>query len=349
MDTIATHSIIEPEDQEVIDALQIVGNEVLPKRTLIQLQLAEKAQLKRTIETIRVKCGWRLKDICEEVGINPLGYLNYIDGIDVDRVELAQKCTYIHSPEFENPKNRAVILAPAPNAQFLAAEPEALLTSEQEQQLFRQMNYLLYIATQKLQTDATPTGLIQAQQSYATAQEICADIVQRNVRLVVSTVQGICGVHLNLEDSEEFSEANMTLLNAVRKFDYTRGFKFSTYAVHAMRRTLFNMFRKTKSMQERLPTTTLIEDTVQSSQSSGKPMQHLTAALYDRVREVMLTLDEREQYVIQMRFGLVEDAEPQVLREVGADLGVTKERVRQVETAALAKLRRLLQGEAPDL
>ena len=58
-----------------------------------------------------------------------------------------------------------------------------------------------------------------------------------------------------------------------------------------------------------------------------------------KVRELMTRLDEREQKIVERRFGLVRGREPLTLKQVGAEIGVTKERVRQIEARAMSKLR----------
>ena len=67
-----------------------------------------------------------------------------------------------------------------------------------------------------------------------------------------------------------------------------------------------------------------------------------------QVNQILARLDEREQKIIISRFGLDHSQEPQTLKEVGADLGVTKERVRQIEARALNKLRVAAQEERMD-
>jgi RNA polymerase sigma factor (sigma-70 family) len=66
----------------------------------------------------------------------------------------------------------------------------------------------------------------------------------------------------------------------------------------------------------------------------------------DAIREMMKELDGREQKVIAFRFGLDEGAEPETLEQVGTRLGVTKERVRQIEVRTLEKLRRIAERKA---
>jgi RNA polymerase primary sigma factor/RNA polymerase sigma factor len=69
----------------------------------------------------------------------------------------------------------------------------------------------------------------------------------------------------------------------------------------------------------------------------------------EQVNKILSRLDDREQKIIISRFGLDYSQEPQTLKEVGAEMGVTKERVRQIEARALNKLRQAVQEESLEL
>src|SRR3954468_13441715 len=223
-----------------------------------------------------------------------------------------------------------------------------LLTREQEAHLFRKYNFLKYKA-EKLRRELDPaqpkSSLMDEieslnQQAVATKNEIA----RANLRLVVS----IAKRHVTPDQNffELVSDGNMSLLRAVEKFDYSRGFKFSTYASWAIMknfaRTIPGEFKhrdRFRTSQEELFAATqehrgnpLVEEGQQNQREA-------------QIERILRRLDEREQKIIIGRFGLDHSHEPQTLKEVGASLGVTKERIRQIEARALSKLRQAAQEE----
>ncbi len=259
----------------------------------------------------------------------------------------ADKACLAPMPESDTPTKKA--RRPAGLPPYLASLYEMpLLTREQEAHLFRKYNFLKYKAS-KLRDQLEPAqpksslmDEIEAlhQQAVATKNEIA----RANLRLVVS----IAKRHVSPDQNffELVSDGNMSLLRAIEKFDFARGNKFSTYASWAIMKNFARTIPGEFKHRDRFRTSQ--EELFAGTQEHrGNPLveegaQHQREAQIERI---LRRLDEREQKIIIGRFGLDHAQEPQTLKEVGASLGVTKERIRQIEARALSKLRQAAQEE----
>ncbi len=227
----------------------------------------------------------------------------------------------------------------------------ALLTPDQERSMFQRMNYLRYRASRILGDEAEPSKAKVGQWDLERAEGLLRaanwhrdNIVQANLRLVISIVKKFANTQCSFDDL--LSDGIIALMRAVEKFDYDRGFRFSTYATQVVRRNCYRMVMERQ--QERLKVTNSVyepgldvaDDIHSPSMSEGRwstMRQHL-GALLDQ-------LDRREKFIIRARFSLGGHRRVQTLQSLADALGVSKERVRQLEKRAMDKLRLLAESQ----
>ena len=224
-----------------------------------------------------------------------------------------------------------------------------LLTREQEVWLFRKFNYLKYKAgklREQLDPERPSSRLMdQIEQLYDEAVEIKNRIVRANLRLVVSIAKRRVSPGDGFFDL--VSDGNMSLIRAVEKFDYARGNKFSTYASWAIMKNYARTIPDEHKRRDRFRAADSEMLQAAADRRADEYQQRMAAS--DRLAQVgkfLDRLDPREQTIIIRRYGLDHEHEPQTLKEVGSALGVTKERVRQIEAKAMEKLREAAASES---
>ena len=273
-----------------------------------------------------------------------------------------------------------------------------LLTAEEEVDLAKRIEAGLF-ASEKIQSPSKKIAdkLRRELEAIERDGQIAKrKLVEANLRLVVSIAKRYVGRGMLFLDL--IQEGNLGLIRAVEKFDYTKGYKFSTYATwwirQAITRAIADQARTIRIPVHMVETINkLIRIQRQLLQDLGREptpeeIAHEMDLTPDKVREILKvsqepvsletpigeeedshlgdfiedsdavvpidaasfillqeqldsvlhTLSEREKKVIQLRFGLT-DGHPRTLEEVGREFGVTRERIRQIESKTLSKLR----------
>jgi RNA polymerase sigma factor (sigma-70 family) len=177
------------------------------------------------------------------------------------------------------------------------------------------------------------------------AMEVREQIVESNMPLITAMLKRF---RFEKRDPDELiSDGEVTLLRCVDKFDCSRGYKFSTYAC----RSLLKCFARVGVNRRHRESRCLVgfDPELEPSDFADRKHEEAESEFLLRLRRVMLTngarLTAREQMVIRWRFlagGGPRGPRPLTLKQAGNQIGVTRERIRQIEDIALRKLRRAL-------
>lgn len=222
-----------------------------------------------------------------------------------------------------------------------------LLTPKQERGLFQRMNFLLQQASihRSLLDPHRPSRrrLELIEQLLGFAKWHRDRIVEANLRLVFSIVKKF--VNQGNSFDELLSDGIVALIRAVEKFDFDRGFRFSTYATQVVRRGAYRTVVEQQEDRQRFvgglqAGDVDLEDDARTSAISEKRWHELRGRLATMLNE----LDRREKLIIRARFSLGSHRKVHTLQAIADRLGVSKERVRQLERRAMDKLRTMAGG-----
>jgi RNA polymerase primary sigma factor len=170
-------------------------------------------------------------------------------------------------------------------------------------------------------------------------------LVRTNLALVLAMARRSRMVEMDF--AEVVSEGNMALLRAMDKFDVDRGFKFSTYACRAILKAFSRTSIKASRHRMRFPLE--FDPGLEKSDWHGQRRNAVEEDCIDELKAIvdrnLADLSDIEQSVILRRFNWKQaDDSPLTLEEVGRTIGVTKERVRQIQNKALAKIRSVMEA-----
>lgn len=226
------------------------------------------------------------------------------------------------------------------------SSPDPLLSFEQEQVLFRALNLLRYrinrLRSRLSATSPKRKDVENIDYKMELIERIRTQLVSSNLRLVSSIARRFS---TSFGDVDDFSsDGCMILLGAIDRFDFSRRFRFSTYATHSIQRHFFRAWKVRQRRKERFPNAASEMLCEIPQQINDVPVcedpESVVGALLSQAEHV---LDEREHQILMERFGLAgRDKKGRTLREIAADLGISKERVRQLQMKALEKLRDIL-------
>jgi RNA polymerase primary sigma factor len=311
--------------------------------------------------------------LAKEVRRTPTSIYRVINEVRAERI-LAHPLEYIYHPCFDDRSKEAEIIADMPDAAAYEAKRRTmrapkdvpaelasqyewpLLTKDQEQHLFRKMNYLKFKADRLRSAVRTPTGKIdpaharskqdldRIEDLQARANEVKDLLVKANMRLVTS----IAKKHSAQTDNffELLSDGNMSLLRAVEKFDFGRGFKFSTYASWAIMKNFARSIPEEKHRRERYATGHEdLFDVAPDNRTDEQECLQSAELAAKQVNRLLEHLDPRERQILRLRAGLDEDRRQRTLEEIGKEMGITKERVRQLNVRIMKKLRDIAQSQ----
>ena len=268
----------------------------------------------------------------------------------------SQKIEFVPNEAFSNPDAEQTILS-VPLEELLPKKSDrpALLSRQQETDMFQRYNYLKFMACQQRSQikrgQPRSDRLNHIETLLKQAEAVKKVIIEANMALVVS----IASKHLaagGQQMSELVSEGSVALMAAVEKFDYARGYRFSTYASWAIVKGFARLIPSEAKRPDRAGGADFANLPVNLRLEQLPDIMAVEQAHQDLQTIIKNNLDEREQYIILNHYALAPEIikkKPKTLKQIGDDLDLSKERIRQIELQALQKLRQSLSPEQFDL
>jgi RNA polymerase primary sigma factor len=266
---------------------------------------------------------------------------------------------YVDHPSFDDSTARTAILAPladppgeeiSPRLRLISL-PDGqakvpMLSRDQEAHLFRKMNYLKCradrLSEQVKEEGPSPLILAEIERLQSEAQAVKNRIVEMNLPLVIFVVKK--RIRAGQELSELVSEGNLALIQAVDRFDFARGNRFSTYATWAIRNALVSKARTDRRHRSRSFAryeASLLAPDPGVAEFEDEAVQDQRRSM---VRSWFVRLGERERWILTSRYGLGGVA-ARTLAQLGRELGISKQRVGQIAARAENKLRKIARRE----
>lgn len=226
-----------------------------------------------------------------------------------------------------------------------------LLNHEQEAALFCEMNFAKFQAhslREALDSESPDPQTVEAiELLLAHAHEIRDHLIKANMRLVMSLAKKFVTPQQSFD--EILSDGIIVLMNAVEKFDFDRGFRFSTYAYRSIAR---NAYRSMTSAQKEEARLTRDAEDWAFEDARGHASSSMSEQMWEGLREMLGSmldhLDRRERFIIRSRYALGSHRKARTFQYLADKLGVSKERVRQLERRAVAKLQDYAANENTD-
>ena len=166
-----------------------------------------------------------------------------------------------------------------------------------------------------------------------------AILITSNLRLVVSIAKKF--IDASWAFDELVSEGNLALMRSVEKFNFALGNRFSTYATYAIQRHFYRLSHRGRQLRKRFVSgDEAFSDRAEESQVNEYCSPEQVSWLKDLFTDFLAELEPRERGIVVARFGF-DGKPPRTFRELGTQLGVCNERIRQIQGRALDKLREL--------